>query len=209
MNLMDDNKKGENQDILDLVKEKLCLQKKAREEEEIRRKEVDRQRQEETKRAQMQNLNAAPMFPGAPTNFPTSPRSHIPTPTPPSLPTNPSSSDSQAMETDEQKLYKYLAHLQNLPKNNRTIPCRGYHSSTGCTRDTSCHYIHLPEYIGITIPKDIFYKARGAYIGKNNFLEGELKRVANSMTIDVIAPLYEKMVGFMSIQEIMQHQAGQ
>jgi hypothetical protein len=34
------------------------------------------------------------------------------------------------------------------PINFRTVPCRNFHSSEGCTRGDNCHFVHDFNYIG-------------------------------------------------------------
>ena len=37
------------------------------------------------------------------------------------------------------------------PINFRTVPCRNFHSSEGCTRGDNCHFVHDFDHIGTTI----------------------------------------------------------
>ena len=53
-----------------------------------------------------------------------------------------------------------LQYLTSLPKNYRTVPCKNYHGPNGCSRRDYCHFIHVPEYQGQEIPKEVFYRIR-------------------------------------------------
>ena len=42
----------------------------------------------------------------------------------------------------------------NKPVNYKTVPCRLFHSPSGCTRGDNCHFIHDTNYSGRPIPSD-------------------------------------------------------
>lgn len=52
-----------------------------------------------------------------------------------------------------------LDRLRGLPENHRTIPCKNFHGPQGCPRAEFCHFIHLNEFRGVEIPRDVFFKA--------------------------------------------------
>ena len=40
----------------------------------------------------------------------------------------------------------------NKPPNYRTVPCRNFHSSVGCSHGARCHFIHDMMYEGVPTP---------------------------------------------------------
>jgi len=50
--------------------------------------------------------------------------------------------------------------VQSIPKNYRTVPCRQYHGSEGCTRGEHCHFIHEGAYAGVDLPKEVMMRIR-------------------------------------------------
>ena len=46
------------------------------------------------------------------------------------------------------------------PANYKTVPCRLYHSSLGCSRGEFCHFIHEKEYEGKDLPAEFWKNKR-------------------------------------------------
>jgi len=56
---------------------------------------------------------------------------------------------------------KYTS-VEEMPKpaNYKTVPCRLFHSSVGCSRGEYCHFIHEKEFAGREIPANELQKRR-------------------------------------------------
>jgi len=67
--------------------------------------------------------------------------------------------------------------LKSLPENYRTIPCKNYHGPVGCMRGEFCHFIHMIEFQGVEMPKEVFFKARNFYFAKWKMVDDEIRKL--------------------------------
>ena len=64
--------------------------------------------------------------------------------------------------TNASKKYSSVDEMPK-PPNYKTVPCRLFHSSVGCTRGEYCHFVHNPQFAGREIPINDAPKKRPQY----------------------------------------------